>query len=149
MQGTMNRDDLKYRVWDNQVKRYLSFDGNDDGLFLLPDAKLWGGKIGGCIGCHAWKLKEYEPTSYVVERCTGFTDNYEIPIYEKDRIKIENPIKGIEQDTEYCVGWIKGCWYALGAHGMQRLSELLENHSVLVLGTIHDKEQHEQKENVQ
>lgn len=126
----MNRDDLKYRVWDTQERRYLSIDST---IFLNCQGRLIRGDI---------YIEDVHPGRYVIERCTEFTDNYEIPVYEKDRIKIEDPIKGIEQDTEYCVGWIKGCWYALGAHGMQRLSELLENHSVLVLGTIHDKEQH-------
>ena len=120
----MNRDDLKFRVWDARENEYTDKD------WLLTQ---WGSLADPLDEAGMF----YAPSSCSVERCTGFTDNYEIPIYEKDRIKIEDPIKGIEQDTEYCVGWIKGCWYALGAHGMQRLSELLENHSVLVLGTIH------------
>ena len=140
----MNKDDLKFRVWDNEEKCYqesdadycrINYNGELECMFTYDNG----------IGCRY----EYIQDRCSIERCTGFTDNYEIPIYEKDRIKIEDPIKGIKQDTEYCVGWTKGCWYALGAHGMQRLSELLENHSVLVLGSIHDKEKNEQKENIQ
>jgi len=131
----MSRDYLKYRVWDTEKKEYIGDD---------TDAEL---RVDGTLLLYRRALGEryvdddsYDECRHAVERCTGFRDDRDIPIYEKDRIKVEDPIKGIKEDTEYYIGWFYGCWYALGVHGMRRLSELLEKHSVVVLGTVHDKE---------
>lgn len=61
-------------------------------------------------------------------------------VYQNDRIHIEDPIPGVQEDVDLVVTWDKDGWVGQGKHGKCSLWTALTHHKVRVVGTIHDKE---------
>lgn len=85
--------------------------------------------------------KDGNPNAFAeVERCTGLKDQAGKLVYQNDRIHIEDPIPGIQEDVDLVVTWDKDGWVGQGKHGKSSLWTALTHHKVRVVGTIHDKE---------
>ena len=113
----MNNDRFKFRVWDVLGNKYSTEVGywvSDDGNLHLRD-----------LLC--------EPGYWIPEQCTGLRDRNGKLRYEGDVIKVDSPYPDGSR-REVC--WYKGQWDANG----EGLSYLCRNHSVKVIGNIHETE---------
>ena len=134
-----NRDDLKFRVWNPTAQKYEVYEQchyflRDDGCrVILEDSQRWSDGI----------TYEDLPYNEEIERCTGLKDHNEKLVYQNDRIHIEDPIPGVQEDVDLVVKWDKGGWVGQGKHGKYSLWAALTHRKVRVVGTIHDGEAHQ------
>lgn len=133
-----NEDDHMFRVWDEETHEYntnahITYVLDENGELMIADHTFY--EEGVEYRCPRHECK--------VERCTGLQDHNEKLIYAEDLLHIVDPLPGVEFDEDMRVIWSNGCWYAQGKHGKQRLFELLQNHEVIVVGTVHNGEVHQ------
>ena len=130
----MNRDDLKYRAWSVSDEKYIT------NVVLVPTGVVLRISENGDGSCELWGGP---PVG--VERCTGRHDAAGGLIYEDDVVVVP---KGDEL-VEYVIKWHNSVWCLYHQpHDYKPLDDF-DYRQCRIVGNIHDKEQHEQKENVQ
>lgn len=130
-----NKDDRRFRVWDEETHEYntnvyITYVLEETGSLMVADNTFY--ERGVDYRCPRHKYK--------VERCTGLRNQAGALVYQNDRIHIEDPIPGVQEDADLVVTWDKGGWIGQGKHGKYSLWAALTYHKVRVVGTIHDKE---------
>ena len=137
----MNRDDLKFRVYDTQEQRYLC---EDSAAYLDNYGRLV--EYGNYI-------EEAYPGRYIVERCTGLHDVAGELIYKDDVVVVPRG----DELVEYIVRWRKSMWCLYRwPHDYKPLDDFDYHQNGVrqrvegpfrqcrIVGNIHDKEKNEQ-----
>ena len=115
----MGNDRFKYRVWDNENKRYWDFI-TGAAWFLGQDGLVYD-----------YGEMELEPGQATVEQCTGFRDKRDKLIYENDVVLCYGKLRCV-------VKWELGGWFVCGGGILQPLCDAYA--SAEVVGIVHDEQ---------
>ena len=122
----MSNDRFKFRVWDNEQKRYTS--------------------VKPIVLCNDWFIREIamqdnDDGQYVIEQCTGLRDKNGLLIYEGDKIRFEDA--NAEGVIVFCKGAFCFKWKVatvLLHHVAEDVTGRIDNHDVVIIGNIHEEE---------
>lgn len=102
----MNNDRLKYRIWSDESKSFVSAEAED--CFLCPDGE-WGCYV---PENHAYKMCEiyaYHKDNSVLEMCIGHNDVNGKLIFEGDVVKVQysfyNGLRDVEREKCGKIRW--------------------------------------------
>lgn len=121
----MNKDFLKYRVYDTIGHKYV--DECEIEFLLHNDGNLLFGNWHGDI--------KFAETQYVVERCTGLKDKHGNLIYENDIVEHK------DNGGLYDVCWSESeCGWAIRhrASRMMRAMNCFDGDELKIFSNIHD-----------
>ena len=119
-------DRFKFRVWDNERKRYTS--------------------VKPIVLCNDWFIREIamqdnDDGQYVIEQCTGLRDKNGLLIYEGDKIRFEDA--NAEGVIVFCKGAFCYKWKfatVLLHHIAEDVTGRIDNHDLVIIGNIHEVE---------
>ena len=120
-------DRFKFRVWDNEQKRYTS--------------------VKPIVLCNDWFIREIamqdnDDGQYVIEQCTGLRDKNGLLIYEGDKIRFEDA--NAEGVIVFCKGAFCFKWKVatvLLHHVAEDVTGRIDNHDLVIIGNIHEVEE--------
>ena len=131
-----NKDDRKFRVWDEETHEYntnvyITFVLTEDGSLMVADSTFYEHGVNYRRPRHKCK----------VERCTGIKDCDGKLIYHKDRVLVsftQWPMCTKKTpDEEFVVGRGCGVWELRNGNTVLDIDNM-DIASIKVLGTIHD-----------
>ena len=123
--GEVN-DRFKFRVWDNEQKRYTSVKP----VVLCGEAST-----------REIAMPDNSDNQYVIEQCIGLCDKNGRLIYEGDKIRFEDA--DIEGVIVFCKGAFCFKWKSnifLLHHIAENITGQIDNHDMVVVGHIHEVE---------